>query len=112
MYLFHFLAHRYYDWGEGGTVPLFWISGDVFSGFQSQSVFLPYSHCEGECHVRSLRYTYAAISANLLTVSIVGQQFKTTVQYRHLNQRCYIICPFFEIDISDLPTIIYHTYGG
>ena len=33
-------------------VPLFWISGDVSSGFQSHSG-LPYSHCGGKCNVRS-----------------------------------------------------------
>ena len=35
-------------------VPLFWISSDVSSGFQSQSG-LPFSLCRGERNVRSLR---------------------------------------------------------
>ena len=37
----------------GPLVPLFWISGDVSSGIQSQSG-LPYSHCGGECNVMSV----------------------------------------------------------
>ena len=36
----------------GPLVPLFWISGDISSGFQSQSG-LPYSHCGGERNIRS-----------------------------------------------------------
>ena len=36
----------------GPLVPLFWISGDVSSGFQSQSG-LPYLYCGGERNVRS-----------------------------------------------------------
>ena len=43
----------------GPLIPLFWISGDVSSGFQSQSG-LPYSHCGGERNVRSLRSTSGA----------------------------------------------------
>ena len=43
----------------GATDTLFWISGDVSSGFQSQSG-LPYSHCGGERNVRSLRATSGA----------------------------------------------------
>ena len=49
----------------GPLVPLFWISGDVSSGFQSQSG-LPYSHCGGERNVRSLRSTSGATLADLL----------------------------------------------
>ena len=37
----------------GSLVPLFWICGDVPSGFQSQTG-LPYSHCGGECYVLHL----------------------------------------------------------
>ena len=40
-------------------VPLFWISGDVSSGFQSQSG-LSYLHHGGECNVHSLRSTSGA----------------------------------------------------
>ena len=49
----------------GLLVPLFWISGDVSFGFQSQSG-LPYSHCGGEHNVCSLRSTSGATLANLL----------------------------------------------
>ena len=49
----------------GALVPLFWISGDVSSGFQSQSG-LPYSHCGGKHNVCSLRSTSGATLADLL----------------------------------------------
>ena len=49
----------------GPLLPLFWISGDVSSGFQSQSG-LPYSHCRGERNVRSPRSTSGATLADLL----------------------------------------------
>ena len=38
-------------------MPLFWISGDVFSGFQSQNGYL---HCQGNCNVYSLKSTSGA----------------------------------------------------
>ena len=43
----------------GATDTLFWISGDVSSGFQSQSG-LPYLHCRGKHNVHSLRSTSGA----------------------------------------------------
>ena len=45
--------------GGGALVPLFWISGDISSVFQSQSG-LPYLHFRGKCNVRSLRSTSCA----------------------------------------------------
>ena len=53
----------------GPLVPLFWISGDVSSGVQSQSG-LPYSHCGGKRNIRSLRSTSGATLANLLAASV------------------------------------------
>ena len=53
----------------GPLVPLFWISGDVSSGFQSQSG-LPYSHCGGKHNVRSPRSTSGATLADLLAAGI------------------------------------------
>ena len=52
----------------GPLVPLFWISGDVSSGFQSQSGFclIRYFFCGGECNVHSPRFTSGATLANLL----------------------------------------------
>ena len=51
----------------GSLVPLFWISGDVSSGFQSQSGFcIIHFFCRGECNVHSLRSTSGATRANLL----------------------------------------------
>ena len=53
----------------GPLVPLFWISCDVSSGFQSQSG-LPYSHCGGKRNVCSLRSTSGATLADLLAASM------------------------------------------
>ena len=63
IYLFIFflniLADTYACPILGPLIPLFWISGDVSSGFQSHRG-LPYLHCRGEHNVCSLRYTYGA----------------------------------------------------
>ena len=51
----------------GPLVPLFWISGDVSSGVQSQSrICLIRFFCEGECYVHSPRSTSGATLADLL----------------------------------------------
>ena len=51
----------------GPLVPLFWISGDVSSGFQSQSRFCLIRYfCGGECNVHSPRFTSGATLADLL----------------------------------------------
>ena len=51
----------------GPLVPLFWISGDISSGFQSQSGFCLIRYfCGGECNVHSPRFTSGATLANLL----------------------------------------------
>ena len=48
----------------GPLVPLFWISGDVSSGFQSQSGFCLIRYfCGGECKVHSPRFTSSATLA-------------------------------------------------
>ena len=44
----------------GPLVALFWISGDVSCGFQSQSRFCLNSHCRGDCNAHSLRSTSGA----------------------------------------------------
>ena len=45
----------------GPLVPLFWIYGDVSSGFQSQSGFCLIRYfCGGECNVHSPRFTSGA----------------------------------------------------
>ena len=51
----------------GPLVPLFWISGDVSSGFQSQSGFCLIRYFSGgECNVHSPRFTSRDTLANLL----------------------------------------------
>ena len=54
--------------GATGT-PVLDFYSDVSSGFQSQSG-LPYSHCRGECNVRSLRSTSGATCADLLAAGL------------------------------------------
>ena len=49
----------------GPLVPLFWISGDVSSGFQSQSGFCLIRYfCGGECNIHSPRFTSGATLAS------------------------------------------------
>ena len=67
-FLFFFLS---FCWTHvlflGPLVPLFWISGDVSSGFQSQSGFCLIRYfCGGECNVHSPRFTSGATLADLL----------------------------------------------
>ena len=51
----------------GPLVPLFWISGDVSSGFQSQSGFCLIRYfCGGKCNVHSPRFTSGVTLADLL----------------------------------------------
>ena len=51
----------------GPLVPLFWISGNISSGFQSQSGFCLIRYfCGGECNVHSPRFTSGATLADLL----------------------------------------------
>ena len=55
----------------GPLVTLFWISGDVSSGFQSQSGFCLICYfCRGECNVHSPRFTSGATLADLLAASV------------------------------------------
>ena len=55
----------------GPLVPLFWISGDISSGFQSQSGFYFIDFfCGGKCNVHSLRFTSSATCANLLAAGM------------------------------------------
>ena len=89
----------------GPLVPLFWISGDVSSGFQRQSGFCLIRYfCGGGCNVHSPRFTSGAILANLLAAAaqpvtsphecaevglgsdsnVQSHEQKTNAQYFHL----------------------------
>ena len=60
-----FLADTCPFWGP--LVPLFWISGDVSSGFQSQSGFCLIRYfCGGKCNVHSPRFTSGVTLADFL----------------------------------------------
>ena len=64
----------------GGIGTLFLISGDVSSGFQSQSgVCLIHLFYGGECNVHSLRSTSGAAPADFLTASIAAGHFLTCI---------------------------------
>ena len=62
----------------GPLVPLFWISGDVSSGFQSQSAFwvICFFFCRGKCNIDSLRSISGATHFNLLGA---GMQLVTSL---------------------------------
>ena len=62
----------------GPLVPLFWISFNVSSGFQSQSG-LPYLHCGGKHNVHSLRSTSGATLADLLAAGLQSVMSPHTV---------------------------------
>ena len=60
----------------GPLAPLFWISSDISSGFQSQSGFCLIRYfCGGECNVHSPRFTSGATLADLLAA---GAQLVTS----------------------------------
>ena len=78
----------------GPLVPLFGISGDVSSGFQSQSG-LPYLHCRGERNVCSLRSTSGATLADLLvagTQPVLSSHTVADVRLRDSNSCSQNIC--------------------
>ena len=63
----------------GPLIPLFWTSGDVSSGFQSQSG-QPYTHLVDAYvmyDVDSLRFTSGSTPANILTASMAVSCFPT-----------------------------------
>ena len=60
-------------------VPLFWSSGDISSGFQSQSGFCLINFCRGKCNVHSLRSTSGATPADLLTAGMAVIGFPTCI---------------------------------
>ena len=64
----------------GPLVPLFSISGDVSSGFQSQSgLCLIFLFCGGKCNLHSPRFTSDAKPAGLLMASIAAGHFSSCI---------------------------------
>ena len=74
-----FLAGTYTCPILGPLVPLFCISGDVFSGFQSQSGFYLIRFCGGKCNVHFLRFTSGSTPADLLVAGIAASHFPTCI---------------------------------
>ena len=70
-----FLADTFTCPISGPLVSLFWISGDISFGFQSQSGFCLIQFCRRKCNVHSLRPPSCAIPADLLTAIIAASQF-------------------------------------
>ena len=94
----------------GPLVPLFWISGDVSSGLQSQSqsvllsLFIISLFCGGKCNVHSPRSTSGATPANLMTVGIPASHLPTCIsksdswlrfewEITHTEDECTTIVP-------------------
>ena len=61
----------------GPLIPLFWTSGDVSSGFQSQSWAALFVLSRGVYVTCSLRFTSGGIPTDLLVASIVAESFST-----------------------------------
>ena len=61
-------------------VLLFWISGDISSGFSKPEWILPYLlFCGSRCNVHSLRSTSGATHASLLAASSAASHFPTCI---------------------------------
>ena len=58
----------------GPLVPLFWTSGDVCPGFQSQGGF-PRLHASLPAHNRFLRFTSGVTPAGCIEVSMAAEPF-------------------------------------
>ena len=67
-----FLADTYMCPILGPLAPLFCISGDISSGFQSQSGLCLNCFCRGGCHVHSLRSTSGAPTYLLMASMLAG----------------------------------------
>ena len=99
---YSFLAHTCPFFGA--TVPLFWISGDISSGFQSQSGFCLIRYfCGGRCNVHSPRFTSGGTLADLLAADMqpvtspyacaeVGLGSDSNVQSHELKTNALPLC--------------------
>ena len=69
----------------GPLIPLFWTSGDVSSGFQSQSRFClirTWRRCTSNI-THSLRFTSGAAPADLLAASMAAEPISSIYLWRH-----------------------------
>ena len=76
----------------GPLIPLFWTSGDVSSGFQSQSGFCLIQTCGGVRNIHSLRFTSGATHLPVYNASIAASRLphmrvSAEVGCRDLNRR-------------------------
>ena len=76
----------------GPLIPLFWTSGDVSSGFQSQSGFCLIRTCRGVRNIRSLRFTSGATHLPVYNASIAASHLphvhvSAVVGCQDLNRR-------------------------
>ena len=79
---------RYHRRFAKPLVPMFWISGDISSGFQSQNG-LHYLHHRGNCNVCSLRSTSCATPTDIFDNQLAINSFSHTVA-----NRCEVVCYF------------------
>ena len=83
--LFFFLTDAFTSYFGATGTPFLDFSWHLLWVSKPQWV-LPSLHCIAKCNVCSLRSTSVLHVANLLTVSLVGLQFKTLAQCHHLYQ--------------------------
>ena len=78
----------------GPLVPLFWISGDVSSGFQSQSGFcLIHYFCGGKCNVHSPITFYLDLQSFMQSHQTVKSlNFNQTTYHPSLSSN-FFFCP-------------------
>ena len=69
----------------GPLIPLFWTSGDVSSGFQSQSGFCLIRTWQRRTNnvTHSLRFTSGTTPADLLAASMAAEPISSTYLRRH-----------------------------
>ena len=84
----------------GSLIPLFWTSGEVFPGFQSQGGS-PHLHASSPACNRILRFTSGGTLADLLVASMVTKPFRST--FTELPAGCHLSCSLTICDALHIP---------
>ena len=72
----------------GSRIPLFCTSGDISSGFQSQSGQRLFQLGRGICVTWFMRFTSGATPADLLVASMAAEPFSSTWHFYCLQRSC------------------------
>ena len=83
MFFFCGFADTYSCFILGPLIPLFWISGDISSGFQTQNGFCLIFFCGDKCNIHSLEIHLCATLANILTTSTAANCLPSCV-FQHM----------------------------